>query len=135
MFSVVLICLLLSTYFLYFYKKKRVCLRFMVSQQFLGYIVTAGFIREENTNPSVTSQTTIFKTLKKTKDRASRNPPITYVEPRCSGRVGSSCSTNEIRSITLVSNPLINHKWGKDREVHTSGTYPYSFVTQMFRYG
>jgi hypothetical protein len=121
--------------FYIFIKKKGLFAVYGQSQQFLGYIVTAGFIREENTNPSVTSQTTIFKTLKKTKDRASRNPPITYVEPRCSGRVGSSCSTNEIRSITLVSNPLINHKWGKDREVHTSGTYPYSFVTQMFRYG
>jgi hypothetical protein len=66
MFSVVLICLLLSTYF--FIKKKGLFAVYGQSQQFLGYIVTAGFIREENTdryimNPSVTSQTTIFKTL------------------------------------------------------------------------
>jgi hypothetical protein len=28
---------------------------------------------------------------------------------------------------------VISHEWGKDREVFTtSGTYPWSFVTQIF---
>jgi len=31
---------------------------------------------------------------------------------------------------------VISHAWGKDREVHmTSGTYPWSFVTQIFHNG
>jgi hypothetical protein len=51
----------------------------------------------------------------------------------CSGRVGSSCSTSDTRRVNLVTNPLISHERGKDREVFmTSGTYPCSFVTQIF---
>ena len=35
------------------------------------------------------------------------------------------------RRVNLVTHPVINHEWGKDREVFTaSGTYPWSFVTQ-----
>jgi hypothetical protein len=31
---------------------------------------------------------------------------------------------------------MINHEWGKDREVFmTSGTYPRSYVTQIFHSG
>jgi hypothetical protein len=34
----------------------------------------------------------------------------------------------------LVTNPVIRHEWGKDRIVFTtSGTYPWSFVTQIFQ--
>jgi hypothetical protein len=33
-------------------------------------------------------------------------------------------------------NPFISHEWGKDREMFTtSGTYPWSFVTQIFHNG
>ena len=40
------------------------------------------------------------------------------------------------RRVTLVTNPVISHEWGKDRKVFsTSGAYPWSFVTQMFRSG
>jgi hypothetical protein len=56
-------------------------------------------------------------------------------ELRFSGRVGSSCSTSDTRRVNLVTNPVISREWGKDREVFTtSGTYPWSFVTQIFRY-
>jgi hypothetical protein len=59
-----------------------------------------------------------------------------YLELMCSGRVGSSCSTCYSRRVNLVTNPVINHEWGKDREVlTTSGTYPWSFVTQIFHNG
>jgi hypothetical protein len=35
--------------------------------------------------------------------------------------------------VCLVTNPEISHEWGKDREVlTTSGTYSWSFVTQIF---
>jgi hypothetical protein len=72
----------------------------------------------------------------KTKDRVTRTPLKTGGELGCSGRVGSSCSTNGTRRVNLVTNPVISREWGKDREVFTtSGTYPWSFVTQIFHNG
>jgi hypothetical protein len=54
----------------------------------------------------------------------------------CSGKVSSSCSTSGARRVNLVTNPVISHEWGTDREVfRTSGTYPWSFVTQIFHIG
>ena len=51
-------------------------------------------------------------------------------------RVGSSCSTSDTRRVNLVTNPVISHECGNDREVlTTSGTYPWSFVTQIFHNG
>jgi hypothetical protein len=50
----------------------------------------------------------------------------------CSERVASSCSTSYTRRVNLVTNPVISHERGKDREVlMTSGTYPWSFVTDI----
>ena len=72
----------------------------------------------------------------KTNDRVTRTPLNTGDELRCSGRVSSSCSTSDTRRVNLVTNPVINHEWGKDQEVFTtSGTYPWSFVTQIFHNG
>jgi hypothetical protein len=51
----------------------------------------------------------------------------------CSGWVGSSCSSSGTRRANQVTSPAISHEWGKDRKVFTSGTYPWSFVTQIFR--
>jgi len=62
----------------------------------------------------------------KTKDRVTR----TRLK---SGRVSSSCSVSGTRRVNLAKNPVISHERGKDREVFTtSGTYPWSFVTQIF---
>jgi len=72
----------------------------------------------------------------KTRDRVTRIPLKTEVELRCSGRVGSSCSTSGNRRVNLLTNPVKSHEWGKDREViATSGIYPWSFVTQIFHNG
>jgi hypothetical protein len=72
----------------------------------------------------------------KTKGRVTRAPLKTGGELRCSGRVSSSCSTSGPRGVNLVTNPLISHEWGKDREVFTTTeTYPWSFVTQIFHNG
>jgi hypothetical protein len=69
----------------------------------------------------------------KAKDRVTRTPLKTGGELRCSGRVSSSCSTHHVN---LVINPVISHEWGKDQEMFaTSGTYPWSFVTQIFHNG
>ena len=39
-------------------------------------------------------------------------------------KVSSSCSTSGARRVNLVTNPMISHEWGKDREVFsTNGTY------------
>ena len=53
----------------------------------------------------------------KTKDRVTRTPQKTGSELRCSERVNSSCSTSGTRCVILVTNPVINHELGKDREV------------------
>jgi hypothetical protein len=72
----------------------------------------------------------------KTKDRVTRTPLKTGGELRCSGRVSSSCSTSDTRRVNLVTNPVISHERGKDREVFTtSGTYLWSSVTQIFHRG
>jgi hypothetical protein len=48
--------------------------------------------------------------------------------------VSSSCSTSGTRHVNLVTNLVISHEWGENQEVFTtSGTYPWSFVTQIFR--
>ena len=48
----------------------------------------------------------------------------------------SSWSTGDTRRVNLVTNPVIIHERGKDREVFTtSGTYPWLFVTQIFHSG
>jgi hypothetical protein len=45
-------------------------------------------------------------------------------EFRCSWKVCNSCSTSDTRRITLVTNPLKSHEWGKDRGmITTNGTY------------
>ena len=65
----------------------------------------------------------------KTKDRVTFNPLKTAGELRCSGRISSSCSNSDTRCVNLVTNQVISHAWGKDREVlTTSGTYPRSLV-------
>jgi len=69
-----------------------------------------------------------IKHTHKTKDRVTR----TSLKTVCSGRVSSSCSTSGTCRINLVTNQVIGHEWGKERELFTtSGTYPWSFVTQI----
>jgi hypothetical protein len=53
------------------------------------------------------------KHIYKVKDRLTRTPLKT-------GRVISSCSTSGTRRVNLVTNPVISHEWGKDREVFTT---------------
>jgi len=72
----------------------------------------------------------------KTKDQVTRTPLKTGGELRRSGRVSSSWSTSDTRRVNLVTNPMISHERGKDREVFTTCvTYPWSFVTQLFHNG
>ena len=69
----------------------------------------------------------------KTKDRVTRTPLKTGDELSYSGRVSSFFSTSDTHRVILVTNPMISHEWGTDREVFTtSGTYPRSFVIQIF---
>jgi hypothetical protein len=49
--------------------------------------------------------------------RLTRTPLKTGGEPRCSGRVSSSCSSRGTRHVNLVTNLMISLEWGKDREV------------------
>ena len=69
----------------------------------------------------------------KTKDRVTRTPVKTGRELRYSGRIGISCSTSGTRRVNLVTNSVISHELGKDREMFsTSGTNPWSFVAHIF---
>jgi hypothetical protein len=45
----------------------------------------------------------------KTKYRVTRTPLKTGGELRCSGNVGSSCSTSGTRRVNLVTNPVISN--------------------------
>ncbi len=70
------------------------------------------------------------------KYRVTRTPLNTGGERRRSGRISSSCFTSSTLSVNLVTNLVISHEWGKVWEVlTTSGTYPWSFVTQIFHIG
>ena len=72
----------------------------------------------------------------KTKNRVTRTPLKTGCELWCSGRVGGSWSTSVTRRANLVPNPMISHERGNDQKVLTSsGTYTWSFVTQIFNNG
>jgi hypothetical protein len=73
----------------------------------------------------------------KAKDRVTRTPLKTGGELRCSESVSSSCSTSDTGRVNLCTNPVMSsHERGKDRKVlTTSGTYPWSFVTQIFHNG
>ena len=71
----------------------------------------------------------MYKTLHK--DRATRTLLKTEGELSCSGRVSKSCSICGTRLVD--PEPVISHTRGKDRLVLTTrGTYPCSFVTQIF---
>ena len=59
----------------------------------------------------------------KTKDRVTLAPLKTGGELRCSGRVGSSCSTSDTWRLNPVTNLVISHERGKDREVFTTSGF------------
>jgi hypothetical protein len=72
----------------------------------------------------------------RTRDRITRTPFKSGDERRCSGKVGRCCTISGTNCVNLVTNPVISHEWGKDKEVFTtSGTYQWSFVTQIFHSG
>jgi hypothetical protein len=58
--------------------------------------------------------------LIKTKDRVTLAPLKTGCELRWFRRVGSSCSTSDTQRVNLLTNPVISHEQGKDREVFTT---------------
>ena len=75
------------------------------------------------------------KHTNKTKDRVTRTP-LKRGLTQVLRRVGRSFFTSDNRRVNLVTNPVISHERGKDREVFaTSGTYQWSFVTQIFHSG
>ena len=82
-------------------------------------------------------QTTFYKHTHTTTDRVAWTPLKTETELRCFGRVSSyCCPTSDTCCVNLVTNPVISHDWGKNREMlTTSGTYPRSFLTQTLHNG
>ena len=51
-------------------------------------------------------QTMIYKTLHRNLNSSNANTHKNRGELRCSGRVGSSCSTSGTRGVPLVANPV-----------------------------
>ena len=81
-------------------------------------------------------QTAIYKTLHRKLKQCESHQKIGGQLWECSERVNRSCSTSGTRRVTLVTNPMISHERGTDREVFApSGTYSWSFVTQIYRNG
>jgi hypothetical protein len=68
----------------------------------------------------------------KTKYRVTRSPLKTGDELRCSGRVSSSCSTSDTRRVNLITGMRKGPGSVYDK---SSGTYTWSFVTQIFHNG
>ena len=76
--------------------------------------------RTENTMAKRKSTKDIKRSTKythKTKNRVIRTPIKTMGEHSCSRRVSSSRSTSDTCRVHLVTNLVISHEWGKDREV------------------
>jgi hypothetical protein len=71
-------------------------------------------------------------TTQKTQDKATCIPLKTGGERlRWSGKVPASQWGT--RRVTLATNPVTSHEWGKDQIVITTNrTYPWSLVTQIF---
>jgi hypothetical protein len=46
------------------------------------------------------------------------NPLKPGSELGCSWRDNSSCSTGDTRGVTLATNPVMSHEWGKDQIVN-----------------
>ena len=57
----------------------------------------------------IKGQTTTYKTPEN-KRSGNTNPTKNGGVLRCSGGVGSSCSSNSIRRVSLVTNPVISHE-------------------------
>ena len=98
-----------------------------------GYVWRVWRYQRGNQNPYIEEQTTQWprekeqkdkqrstKHTHKTKDWVTRTPLKIRGELRCSGKVGSSCSTSGTRCVNLFTNPVISHEWGKDWEVFTT---------------
>jgi hypothetical protein len=118
---------------LYFFFWPLCCLFFFDIRILITPLVSSNYFWTR-TSPYNKLRTT--KHTYKTKDRVTRTPLKTGGELRCSRRVSSSCSTSDTHRVNLVTNPVISHEWGKDREVFTtSGTYPWSFVPHIFHIG
>jgi hypothetical protein len=73
-------------------------------------------------------------TPQKTTDQAIRTSLKTWGHLIRKGK--RFCFTCCTRRVTFATNPVISHECGQNRIVNTtSGTYPWSFVTQILRSG
>jgi hypothetical protein len=76
------------------------------------------FMKNEDT-PSRQSKDTMAK-RKQTK-RHTMNYKTIHIQLNIWGE-SSSCSTNGARHVILVANPVICHKWGKDRNISSNSS-------------
>ena len=84
---------------------------------------------------STKGQTTIYQTLS-IKLKIEHNIDPTKTERKLRGKGYLSSFASGTRRVTLATNPVINHELGKDRPLlTTTGTYTWTFVTQLLRNG
>ena len=76
----------------------------------------------------------LSNTTQKTKDRATRTPLKTGGELMCFGKVSSSWSTTDTRRVTLVTNLVIRHAWGKDRIVNKESLLHAEMTKRTYRH-
>ena len=104
-------------------------------QDITAIVMKEEFVNRKRTDNTMTKrketkgQTTIYKTIHGNKTVEKWPPQKTGDGFRCFWRISSSCITSGTRRVSLVANPVISIEWGEDREMLTSGTYPWSFVT------
>jgi hypothetical protein len=75
----------------------------------------------DNTMATKKGQRDKQRSTKKTykiKDRVTQTPLKIGGELRCSGRLSNSSSTSGNHRFNLVTNIVISHEWGKDRELY-----------------
>ena len=76
----------------------------------------------------------LSNTTQKTKDRATRTPLKTGGELMCFGKVSSSWSTTDTRRVTLVTNLVIRHAWGKDRIINKESLLHAEMTKRTYRH-
>jgi hypothetical protein len=71
---------------------------------------------------------------KKTKDWATRTPINTGDELGTSAKISSSRSTSVTRRVTIVTNSVISHEWGKEQNVNNLSVWYTKLLSKLVPY-
>jgi len=71
---------------------------------------------------------------KKTKDWATRTPINTGDELGTSAKISSSRPTSGTRRVTIVTNSVISHEWGKEQNVNNLSVWYTKLLSKLVPY-